>query len=182
MGVLEVAHGGEGDVDDAVDVVVALLHLGAEDADDFEAESVDANGLAQGTAAGEEFFLGFGADDGDAGALPLGLESAQLIAITEWARQRWHPSQVTLESGGYRMQLVSLVAGALQPRLFGSITIHHGVRSLTDLLVESVKSNQVPDVFCLDLYKDFDLNMLKAMAEPARVTESDYVDLTAAKQ
>ncbi len=116
------------------------------------------------------------------GAPPLGLEAAQLIAITQWARQRWHPSQVTLESDGYRMQLVSLVAGALQPRLFGSITIHHGVRSLADLLVESVKSNEVPDVFCLDLYKDFDLDMLKVMAAPAKVTETDYVELTASKQ
>jgi hypothetical protein len=40
----------------------------------------------------------------------------------------------------------------------------------------------VPDVFCLDLCKDFDLDMLKAMAEPAKVTESDYVDLATQKR
>lgn len=116
------------------------------------------------------------------GAPPLGLEAAQLIAITKWAKQRWHPSQVSLETQGYRMQLVSLVAGALQPRLFRSITIHEGIHSLADLLVEPVKSNEVPDVFCLDLYKDFDLDMLKSMAEPAKVTESDYVTLASAKK
>jgi len=116
------------------------------------------------------------------GAPPLGLEAAQLIGITNWAKQRWHPSQVSLETQGYRMQLVSLVAGALQPRLFRSITIHKGIRSLTDLLVKPVKSNQVPDVFCLDLYKDFDLGMLGSMAEPAKVTESDYVTLASAKK
>jgi hypothetical protein len=116
------------------------------------------------------------------GAPPLGLEAAQLIGITNWAKQRWHPSQVSLESQGYRMQLVSLVAGALQPRLFRSITIHKGIHSLADLLVKPVKSSEVPDVFCLDLYKDFDLDMLKSMAEPANVTESDYVTLTAAKE
>ena len=116
------------------------------------------------------------------GAPPLGLEAAQLIAITNWAKQKWHPSQVTLESEGYRMQLVSLVAGALQPRLFRSITIHKGIHSLPDLLVEPVKSEDVPDVFCLDLYKDFGLDMLKAMAEPAAVTESDDVDLAAEKK
>jgi hypothetical protein len=80
------------------------------------------------------------------------------------------------------MQLVSLVAGSLQPRLFHSIAIHKGIRSLADLLVEPIKSSEVPDVFCLDLYKDFDLDMLKSMAEPAKVTESDYVTLAAAKQ
>ena len=31
------------------------------------------------------------------------------------------------------------------------------------------------------LYKDFDLEILKTMAEPAQVTEADYVSLTAAK-
>jgi hypothetical protein len=116
------------------------------------------------------------------GAPPLGLEAAQLIAITEWAKERWHPSEVMLESSGYRMQLASLVAGALQPQLFRNIAIHQGIHSLAELLDKSVKSEDVPDVFCLDLYKDFDLDMLKAMAEPAQVTEADYVDLTAAKQ
>jgi len=116
------------------------------------------------------------------GAPPLGLEAAQLIAITNWAKLKWHPTQVSLESEGYRMQLVSLVAGSLQPRLFHSIAIHKGIRSLADLLVEPVKSSEVPDVFCLDLYKDFDLDMLKSMAEPAKVTESGYVTLTAAKR
>lgn len=116
------------------------------------------------------------------GAPPLGLEAAQLIAITEWAKQRWHPSDVSLESSGYRMQLVSLVAGALQPRLFRNIAIHQGIHSLGELLEKSVSSDDVPDVFCLDLYRDFDLDALKAMAGPATVTEADYVDLTAAKQ
>ncbi|TAM82754.1 MAG: hypothetical protein EPN47_08870 [Acidobacteria bacterium] len=116
------------------------------------------------------------------GAPPLGLEAAQLIAITEWAAQKWHPSELSLESSGYRMQLVSLVAGALQPRLFRSIAIHQGIHTLVELLDKSVKSEEVPDVFCLDLYKDFDLDILKAMAEPATVTETDYVNLTAAKQ
>lgn len=116
------------------------------------------------------------------GRPPLGLEAAQLIAITNWAKQRWHPSQVSLESEGYRMQLVSLVAGVLQPRLFRSITIHKGTHSLRELLARPVKSNEVPDVFCLDLYKDFDLGMLKSAAAPAKVTESDYVKLTAEDQ
>lgn len=108
-------------------------------------------------------------------APPLGLEAAQLIGITHWAQQHWHPSQISLESSGYRMQVVSLVAGALEPHLFKSITIHKGMHSFSYILDNSISSDHVPDMFCRDLYKDFDLNMLKAMAEPARVTEADYV-------
>ena len=109
------------------------------------------------------------------GEPPLGLEAAQLIGITRWAQQHWHPSETMLESSGCRMQVVSLVAGALQPSLFKSITIHGGMQSLSYLLENSVTSGRVPDMLCRDLYKDFDLNMLKAMTEPASVTETDYV-------
>ena len=110
------------------------------------------------------------------GAPPLGLEAAQLIGITQWAQQHRHPSRVTLESSGYRMQLVSLVAGALEPKLFGKIAIHQGMHSLSYIFDEAISSGRVPDMFCRDLYEDFDLNMLKAMAEPTAVSESDSVE------
>ena len=110
------------------------------------------------------------------GAPPLGLEAAQLVGIAHWAQQHWHPSQTMLESSGYRMQVVSLTAAALQPQLFKSIAIHNGMRSLSYILDDSISSARVPDMFCRDFYKDFDLDMLKAMAEPVVVKESDYVE------
>jgi dienelactone hydrolase len=109
------------------------------------------------------------------GTPPLGLEAAQLIGITRWAEARWHPSRMSLESSGYRMQVVSLVAGALEPELFQRITINGGIRSLGYLLEKGVKSSEVPDMFCRDFYKDFDLDMLKAMAGPGEVIEEDYL-------
>ena len=69
----------------------------------------------------------------------------------------------------------------MQPHLFRSVAIHQGIHSLGELLDKSVSSDDVPDVFCLDLYKDFDLDILKTLAEPATVTEADYASLTAAK-
>lgn len=109
------------------------------------------------------------------GAPPLGLETAQLIGITRWAQQRWHPSRMMLESSGYRMQVVSLVTAALEPGLFQSISIHGGMKSLDYILNAGVQSNKVPDMFCRDFYKDFDLSMLKAMASPAHISEDNYV-------
>jgi len=72
---------------------------------------------------------------------------------------------------------VSLVTGAIEPHLFKSITIHQGMRSLSYILDKPVTSNRVPDMFCRDFYKDFDLGMLKALTEPTKVTESDYLEL-----
>lgn len=109
------------------------------------------------------------------GTPALGLEAAQLIGITRWAEARWHPPRMMLESSGYRMQVVSLAAGALEPKLFERITIHGGMRSLSYLLDEGVKSSEVPDMFCRDFYKDFDLNMLRAMAQPGEVVETDFL-------
>ncbi len=110
------------------------------------------------------------------GTPPLGIEVAQLIGITHWAQQHWRSSAMTLESSGYRMQVVSLTAGALEPHLFKSIAIRQGIRSLRYLLDEPVHSSEVPDMFCRDFYKDFDLNILRAMAEPTTITESDYLE------
>lgn len=106
---------------------------------------------------------------------PLGLETAQLVGITHWAQQLWHPDHVMLESSGIRMQVVSLVAGALYPNLYKSITIHHGMHSLNYILDKPVLSNRVPDMFCQDFYKDFDLKMLRAMTSPSVVRQSDFV-------
>lgn len=116
------------------------------------------------------------------GAPPLGLEAAQLIGITHWAQQRWNPKETILESSGYRMQVVSLVSGALEPQLFKSITIHHGMHSLNFILDKPVLPEHAPDMFCRDFYKDFDLSMLKAMAAPASVTGSSYVDAKSAQE
>src|SRR5208337_580133 len=71
VSVLEVTHGGEGDVDDAIDIVVAGLHLGAKHADDFKADAIDADMLAEGVASGKKFFFSVGTDDGNARVLDL---------------------------------------------------------------------------------------------------------------
>ncbi len=124
----------------------------------------------------------FGAMMQSVGTPPLGLEAAQLIGITHWAQRHWQPSEMKLESTGYRMQVVSLVAGSLEPYLFKTIAIHHGMKSLAYILDKPITSDKVPDMFCRDFYKDFDLNMLKAMTKPAIVTETDFVDSLTTEQ
>src|ERR1035438_585206 len=69
--VFQVAHRGEGDVNDAIDIVVPLLHFGREDAAEFKGDAVDSNAFAEGVTSGKQLFPGLGTDDGDASALDL---------------------------------------------------------------------------------------------------------------
>src|ERR1700674_2824475 len=71
MGILQIAHGAEGDVYDAVDIVISLLHFGAQDADDFEAQAVNPDALTQRVSSGKQFFLRLRTDHRYAGALDL---------------------------------------------------------------------------------------------------------------
>jgi len=56
--VLEIAHGGEGNVNNAIDVIVARLHLRGKNANHFKADPIDADVLAKSTASGKKFVLG----------------------------------------------------------------------------------------------------------------------------
>src|SRR5208282_3426009 len=102
------------------------------------------------------------------GERPLGLEAAQLIALARWAKEYWQAPRVRLESTGMRSQVVSLIATALMPDLFSAVEIHRGMRSLRYLFDNPVTYGEAPDLFCLDLYRDFDLDQLTALSAPTK--------------
>jgi len=102
------------------------------------------------------------------GARPLGIETAQLAALSHWADKQWKPRQLCLETAGIRGQVAGMVTAALEPRLFTEMHAHGGMTSLRYLLEEPVTYQEAPELFCLDLYKAFDLDRLAALAEPAR--------------
>jgi hypothetical protein len=110
------------------------------------------------------------------GSRALGLEAAQLIALGNWGRDKWHAPSVRIESTGIRSQVEALVAAALAPRLFSEASVHEGMHSLRYLLDKPVSYEDFPDLFCLDLYKEFDLDRIIAVAEPTRVVEHDFVE------
>jgi hypothetical protein len=80
-----------------------------------------------------------------------------------------------LEAAGLRSQVVALVAAALEPKLFSEVAITGGMHSLGFLLEAAVPLRSAPELFCLDLYKDFDLDHFRAMAAPTKVSEKDFV-------
>lgn len=76
-----------------------------------------------------------------------------------------------MEVTGIRTQIASLVSAALEPDLFSQINVHQGMKSLSYLLQKPVMYNDAPDIFCLDLYKDFDIDRLIAIAGPTKILQ-----------
>lgn len=111
------------------------------------------------------------------GDRPLGMEAAQLSRITRWARERARVSSVRLEPGGIRAQVASLVAAALDPSLFSALVVRNGMHSLSYVLELPVHFEQAPELFCLDLYKDFDIDRLEALAAPAKVSVTKHLEI-----
>ncbi len=109
------------------------------------------------------------------GDRPLGIEAGQLIAAAKWLAQTSGQTHVRLEAAGMRSQVVALVAAALEPKLFSEMAISGGTHSLGFLLDAAVPFRSAPELFCLDLYKDFDLDHFRAMAAPTRIRETDFV-------
>jgi hypothetical protein len=110
------------------------------------------------------------------GDRPLGVEVSQLIAITQWLQKTGHTSNIRLECSGMRNQVRALIASALEPALYSEVVVHQGVRGLSYLLDAPILFDRAPDLFCLDLYKEFDLDRLAALVEPTRLTQETYLE------
>jgi hypothetical protein len=103
------------------------------------------------------------------GERALGLEAAQLLAATKWIQQMTGAQSVWANSTGIRSQVIALVASALQPATYSELVIQEGMRSFSHLLDKPVTYQEAPDLFCLDLYKEFDIADLVALAYPTKV-------------
>jgi dienelactone hydrolase len=99
----------------------------------------------------------------------LGLQAAQLVAIARWLKDRAPAQGVRLETSGIRTEVVALVAGGLEPGLFSEIEVRGGKKSLAHLLEAPVRFQDAPELFCLDLYRHFDLDRLARVASPTKV-------------
>jgi hypothetical protein len=94
------------------------------------------------------------------GDRPLGLEAAQLLAAARWLRAESATAKVRLETDGIRMQVIGAVAAALEPGMLSKPVVRNGMVSLSHLLDKPVEYQAAPDLFCLDLLKEFDLEDL----------------------
>jgi dienelactone hydrolase len=103
------------------------------------------------------------------GARPLGLEAAQLVAVANWLRtSTGHPVQV--ETDGIRNQLIALAAAAIAPEEFSVLVSRNAITTLSYLIDKPVPFRAAPELFCLDLYRYFDIDTLEALAVPGKIS------------
>jgi dienelactone hydrolase len=103
------------------------------------------------------------------GERPIGLEAAQLLAATKWLQEKTKAQSARVESTGIRTQVIALIASALQPATYSELLVREGMPSFGYLLEKPVAYQDAPDLFCLDLYKEFDIPELIALAHPTKV-------------
>jgi len=122
------------------------------------------------------------------GERPLGLEAAQVTAVVLWLSKNLDhgsatpikaaPASLTtmqpvrLIATGPRSQTVGLVAAALQPELFSGFEARKSIPSLQYVFDHPLTYQDAPELMCLDLYRDFDFNILAAVAAPVPVNLS----------
>ena len=98
------------------------------------------------------------------GDRPLGLEVAQLLAVARWVRGNLQ-SRPKVETDGMRNQVIASIAAAIENGELAEVRSENGIKSLSFLLDKSVPYRSAPDLFCLDLFKYFDLDRLSAIAQ-----------------
>jgi dienelactone hydrolase len=119
------------------------------------------------------------------GERPLGLEAAQIAAVVHWLhRELDHgsatptstegaigetTSPVHIATTGPRSETVALSAAAINPDLFSELEARKTVSSLMDVFDHPQTYRGAPELLCLDLYRDFDFDVLKAIASPVKV-------------
>jgi len=106
-----------------------------------------------------------------AGDRALGIEAAQIAAVTGWLRERTGNPRARLDATGMRSQVQALVASAMAPGLIAEIEVRGGIRTLGVLLEKPVAYQAAPDLFCRDLYRAFDIDRLEKLAAPVKRSE-----------
>jgi hypothetical protein len=110
------------------------------------------------------------------GERPLGIRVGELISVANWLREKTGGASLRIETSGIRSQLAALMAAALEPGLFSEVVNRDAAKSLGYVFEKPIRFSEGPDLFCLDLYKEADLDRLAALAAPAKVNTEIRVE------
>lgn len=93
---------------------------------------------------------------------PLNIRASHLLALAKWLKDHHGAPEVRIEAKGLRRQAVALLAAALDSTAISEVRIEKGIKSLRHLLTKPVPYAEAPELFCLGLLPEFDLERLVA--------------------
>lgn len=99
------------------------------------------------------------------GRRSLSIEVSQLVAVAAWLKKTTKHTVGRIEAQGIRSQAVATIAAALDPTLFSDVAVRSGLPSWSEIFSRPIRYQDAPELFCLDLFRRFDLPQLRAMAE-----------------
>lgn len=102
------------------------------------------------------------------GKRPLGIQAAQLLAISRWCAEEFADG-LEIVARGRRNGLVALVAVALDPQVAQRVSIADGFSSLKQVIDQDIAVNEAPELFTFGLLQEFDIPQLQQLARPCPV-------------
>lgn len=106
-----------------------------------------------------------------AGERPLGIQTAQILALARWARSSLGAGRVSLHASGTSMPVAGLMAVALEPSLFAELVTESLPSSFKRLMDYPVDYEQAAPLFCFGLLERFDIPDLLRLCGGVRVRD-----------
>jgi hypothetical protein len=106
-----------------------------------------------------------------AGDRPLGIRTAQLLALLGWIREGCGAKTADLTAQGLSMGVSALCAAALRPEGIGTMRLDNVPDTFRRLMDWSVDYVKEPAVFCFGLLEQFDIQDLVVLSDPVRIVQ-----------
>jgi len=104
------------------------------------------------------------------GKRPLGIQSAQIAAVAEWATTRYSKEPVTVAAYGPRTSVIALVASAISTKGIAAVNLNGSLGSLREVIELQWDIPKSPELLCFGLLKEFDLVQIAALSAPREIT------------
>ncbi|MDB5306240.1 MAG: hypothetical protein JWO38_442 [Gemmataceae bacterium] len=102
------------------------------------------------------------------GERPLGVQAAQLDALTRWAAAKT-PEPLKVVAVGPRASTAALVSAALNPGAIGALDLHDPLGSFKEMIEGNRPVQTAPEFYCFGLLEQFDVADVAALVAPRPV-------------
>lgn len=110
------------------------------------------------------------------GERPIGVQAAQIAAVTRWLAEARKTGPVRLVAHGPSSSLMALVAAGLEETAIGVVELRQPLLSLKEVITQNRSVEQSPELFCFGLLEWFDMKQLVALVAPRHLEAPDATE------